>query len=243
MSNNVMKVLRAPTSLVKLFDNCNSRVKYTTLDRDVDYAFVEGDNDVLYIYFEPSDSKTDWKVNFSFPRKPYKDMAIPYRVHGGFLENWKIVEDIVIEKIKEKNADGGYRWKRVITVGYSHGGALAALCHECVWFHREDLREGAIAGISFDGPRVFGGLYVPAALKERWAHFYVVRNYHDIVTHLPPVVMFFRHVGALLKIGAGDDPGFFNAHYPGEIRESLGAFQETERGKEVTADVFGRIEE
>lgn len=243
MSNTIPAVLSAPKTLSALFDNCNSRVQYTTAEREVDYAFVEGANDVLYIYFEPSDGRTDWIVNFSFPRKPYKDMNIPYRVHGGFLENWKVVEDTVIARVTEKNAAGDFRWKRVVIIGYSHGGALAALCHECVWFHREDLRDCGLGGISFDGPRVYGGLYVPAALKERWAHFYVIRNHRDIVTHLPPVVLFFRHVGAILPIGAGEDPGLIKAHYPSEIRESLQEFEKTEEGLKVMEVVLGRTED
>lgn len=230
----------APKTLVDLFNYCNW-IEYQEVGHDVDYAFIEGANDTLYIYFEPSNSKTDWIVNFAFPRRPYKDMQIPYRVHGGFLSNWKAVEDIVIARVTEKGANGDYRWKRVVVVGYSHGGALAALCHEGVWFHREDLREAGLAGISFDGPRVFGGLYVPAALKERWAHFYVIRNHRDIVTHLPPVVMFFRHVGELVEIGAGEDPGLIGAHYPNKIRESLQEFEKNEDSAAIVADVFGRV--
>lgn len=36
-------------------------------------------------------------------------MKIPYRVHRGFLEAWKEVEDIVIDKILEKDAEGDFR--------------------------------------------------------------------------------------------------------------------------------------
>ena len=157
-----------------------------------------------------------------------------YRVHGGFLESWKLVKDIIRAKITEKDMaqqeeiDGverDYKWKKIIIVGYSHGGALAALCHECVWFEREDLRAGDLVGISFDGPRVFAGLRIPKTLKERWAHFYVFRNHGDIVTHLPPVLFFFRHVGTKIRIGAGENPGLIGAHYPDKILASLELFE------------------
>ena len=222
-------------NIVDLFDICNNRRDYTTVKvtkkkferYEVDYKFQE-EGDTLYIFFEPSDGRIDWRVNFSYWRKPYKDMEINYRVHGGFLESWKLIEDIIIEKVTEKAPDGAYRWRKVVIAGYSHGGALAALCHEGVWFHREDLREkeGALVGISFDGPRMFAGLKIPKELKERWRNFYVFRNHSDIVTHLPPVIFFFRHVGDKVMIGAGDNPGLIKAHYPGCIRDSLVDFME-----------------
>ena len=195
-------------SLIELFDICNNRRNYTTIWRtdgkknyEVDYKFLE-EEDTLYIFFEPSDGRTDWRVNFDFWRKPYKHMAHSYRVHGGFLVSWKLIEDAIGAKIREVGADGGFKWRKVVIVGYSHGGALAALCHEYVWYNRIDLRNIGLTGISFDGPRVFAGLWIPDALKWRWAHFYVFRNQDDLVTHLPPVVMFFRHVGNKVKVGA-----------------------------------------
>jgi hypothetical protein len=205
-------------SLIELFDICNNRRDYTTVTRadgkktyEVDYKFEEDAAErTLYIYFEPSDGNVDWRVNFAYWRKPYKDMVVGYRVHGGFLESWKLIDDAIGAKIRELDEeceiteDGcwNWKWQKVVIVGYSHGGALAALCHEFVWYNRVDLRDGALVGISFDGPRIFAGLWVPAALRERWAHFHVIRNQDDLITHLPPVIFFFRHVGNLVKVGA-----------------------------------------
>ena len=155
-------------------------------------------------------------------------MEIPYFVHGGFLKCWKAVEDIVIEKIKEKGANGAYKWNRVIVVGYSHGAALAALCHECVWFHREDLRIFGLQGVGFDGPRIYAGFKVRRAIAERWEHFTMYRNCNDIVTHLPPVLFGFRHVGNLIEIRSDKWVNCFKAHYQSEIRKSLKAYDPEE---------------
>ena len=190
-------------SLVELFNICANGKDYTTVSPankkyEVDYKFVEDEEEkTLYIFFEPSDGKTDWVVNFSYWRKPYKDMEIGYRVHGGFLSSWKLIRDTVTARVIEKDAEGNFRWKRVVCVGYSHGGALAALCHECVWFERPDLRDSADAlqGYSFEGPRVYAGLWVNKDLQERWRNFTTFFNHNDIVPHLPPVLFFFRHVG------------------------------------------------
>ena len=224
-------------SLIEIFDTCANREGYTTVTvekekfkrYEVDYKFEEDeDKHVLYIYFEPSDGRTDWIVNFSYWRQAYDSMKVPYRAHGGFLESWKIVHDAIVKKVTEKGFDGDYKWQHVIISGYSHGGALAVLCHECVWFEREDLRDTkyGIIGLSFDGPRVYGGLYIKPELKERWRNFYVIRNHNDIVTHLPPLLFFFRHVGKVVKIGVGQNPGLIGAHYPERIREGLEDFIE-----------------
>lgn len=88
--------------LSELFHRCAYDIQYQQAGDSVNYAFEE---DImthsLYIYFQGSNSITDWVRNFMFPAKPYKDMEIPYRVHRGFLAAWKTVEDIIIAKITE----------------------------------------------------------------------------------------------------------------------------------------------
>lgn len=72
--------------LSELFYNCAYVVDYKQVGDSVNYAFVEDTKEsTLYIYFQGSNSITDWVRNFMFPTKPYKDMEIPYRVHRGFL--------------------------------------------------------------------------------------------------------------------------------------------------------------
>jgi hypothetical protein len=152
-------------------------------------------------------------------------MEIPYRVHGGFLKCWKTVEKIIIHKILEEDPMevGSYRWRHIVIVGYSHGGALAALCHECVWFHRGDLRQGDhILGYGFEAPRVYAGWRIPKQLRERWCTFTVYRNKNDLVTHMPPLCFFFRHVGAVKKIGKTSKCGLIGAHYRTWVRVGLG---------------------
>ena len=211
---------------LELFKMCNKDKIYTQVGDGVDYGFIEDSGEgILYIFFEPSDGLDDWRNNFSYWRRPYKDMEISYRVHGGFLKCWKTVEDIIINKILEEDPmeNGSYRWRRIVVVGYSHGGALAALCHECVWFHRGDLRQGDhILGYGFEAPRIYAGWRLPQKLKERWRTFKVYRNKNDIVTHMPPVCFFFRHVGEIVKIGAESACGPIEAHYRTWVRVGLG---------------------
>lgn len=200
-------------TLFELFNIVNRGIHFETVGEDVSYAFKQ-EEEVLYIYFEPSNGDIDWKHNFSFWKQPYKDMEIPYYVHGGFLKCWKYVEDIVIERIKDETV------KEIVVVGYSHGAALAMLCHECCWFHREDIRNN-IWGIGFDGPRVFAGFIIPDELQKRWVRFLMIRNHNDIVTHVPPILFGYRHVGIVAKIGKDLDINCIESHYPVHIRTAL----------------------
>ena len=208
---------------------------YITIGKGVDYNFEE-DGDTLFIFFQGSSQKVDWLQNFNFPRKPYKDMDITYRVHGGFLKCWKQVEDIIIAKITEKvtatvmnsrtheyEERPVYKFNRIIVSGYSHGGALAQFCHECVWYHRSDIRDNCWS-YGFEAPRIYAGFTVKKELRDRWAHFILVRNHKDIVTHCPPKLFGFCDLGTVIHIGRfqhyeGCDP--LKSHYPQMIYDSL----------------------
>lgn len=203
-------------------------MQYETIGHDVNYAF-RNEGSTLYIYFEGSSSTTDWIRNFLFGKRPYKDMKIPYKVHRGFLAAWKEVEDVVIAKVTEKkdDAQNEFKWQKIFVIGYSHGGALAGLCHECVWFWRPDLRENGLEGYGFEAPRFYAGYFVKKALKERWATFKVIRDNNDIVTHCPPWLFCFCHVGSIMKIHGDTSlvekrlPKCVKSHYPQVVYDGL----------------------
>lgn len=213
--------------LSEMFRICDDPNGYHTVGDSVDYKYLEeGDN--LMIFFQGSNSCTDWLRNFMFGKRPYKDMDIPYRVHRGFLAAWKEVEDIIIEKIKDP------KWKDITVIGYSHGGALCQFAVECVWFHRPDLREGHMRGIAFEAPRIFAQWKLPDELKERWRNLCVIRTGCDIVTHAPPVIFGYRNIGTMLKL-EGDPslavtdkwvPTCVKYHYPQVVYDALVKYEE-----------------
>ena len=206
-------------SLTYLFNKCLN-ANYKDNDIDTSYAFVE-EGDTLYIYFEGSVTKLDWFHNFMFKKKPYKDMKNPYKMHRGFLKCWKSIEDIIIAKITEK-LDDQFKWKSIRVVGYSHGAALAMLCHECCWYHRNDIAED-LKTIGFEGPRVYGSYKVKDSLKERWKNFRLIRNHTDIVTHVPPFIFGYTHVEEIIKIKRQSFYCFVKAHMWQNVMESLNA--------------------
>ena len=220
--------------LSELFSKCDHGVRYQTVGHDVNYAFEEdAETHTLTIYFQGSSSTIDWVRNFLFKKKPYKDMEIPYRVHRGFLAAWKEVEDIIIDKILEKDAEGDFRWKHIVVVGYSHGGSLAFFATECVWFHRPDLREGGFESYAFESPRVYGNYFIKDELKERWANMTVIRTGSDLVTHCPPAIFGFCHAGKVLKIPGNYKlvnkkiPRCIKYHFPEVVYDALLKYEET----------------
>ncbi len=206
--------------LDQLFRRCLEK-SYTHVENDGDYA-CERRGNTLYVYLQCSNGGTDWKNNFDFPAKPYRRMGhTVWRAHRGFARVWKSVEPHLEKAIKDVTLDA------IVTVGYSHGAALAVFCHEYVWYHRPDLRE-RIEGYGFGCPRVLWGLSSPSLLL-RWERFLVVRNLNDLVTHVPPVWLGYRHVGELLEIGEQGKYSTIDAHRPENILRELCLYEESKK--------------
>ncbi len=203
--------------LSTLFERC-LHIPYIHLENDADFA-AERLGCTLHLYFECSKGATDWKNNLDFPAKPYRHMdGSIWFAHGGFLKVWKSAQKEIAPLMEEPCI------KRVVVVGYSHGGALAAFCHEYIWYHRPDLRR-RLTGYGFGCPRVVWGLLSPG-LRQRWANFTVVRNLDDLVTHLPPKAMGYTHVGKMLTIGAAGKYTPMNAHRPNNILQELRRYED-----------------
>lgn len=181
-------------------------VKYTTIPESGASFFYEKRGATLYIFFEHSNGTIDWRNNFDFPSKPYREMENKWHVHRGFLRVWKSAKEYLKESIFSPDVKG------IIIVGYSHGAALALLCHEFCVFHRPDIADN-IFGYGFGCPRVVYGC-LRQQICERFKHFYVVRNCRDIVTHLPPILFGFRHVGNIIHIGKKAKYGPIDSHRP-----------------------------
>ena len=204
-------------NLYGLFKRC-LEIPYTRVDNSGDYAYERIGN-TLYIYLESSNGKEDWKNNFDFPAKPYKDMEGKiWFAHSGFLKVWKSIEPHIKKLILDPTVEG------IETVGYSHGGGLAVLCHEYVWYNRPDLR-GRIYGYGFGSPRVIWGLK-KREHNIRWESFTVIRNTDDIVTHAPPALFGYFHVGSILEIGEKGKYSSIDAHRPESYLTELKRYDE-----------------
>ena len=170
-------------------------------------------NDCLYLYFEKSNGATDWKNNLDFPAKPYHEMQNTWFVHRGFLRVFKTIKPYIAPYVADKNIN------RIVISGYSHGAALALLAHEYSVFNRPDIA-GDISGYGFGCPRVVWGK-TSKSLQARLANFTVIRNCRDIVTHLPPTMLGYRHVGKMLHIGIDKHYNGIDSHRAENYLSSL----------------------
>lgn len=202
-------------NLYALFNAC-LLVEYKKIGKSTNYALIRK-NQTLYVFFESSNGVTDWKNNLDFPAKPYRrNCKTVWFAHRGFIKAWKEVEPIIASTICDRTI------KQIIIAGYSHGGALAVLCHEYAWFNRPDIRRN-VFGFGFGAPRVFWGV-ISNELKLRWENFTVIKNINDLVTRLPPATFGFKHVGKLIKIGKKGKYSGIEAHLPQNYLEELKSF-------------------
>lgn len=207
-------------TLSALFTAC-LQIPYEKVGVSANYA-IKRENETLYIFFQGSDGTTDWKNNLDFPAKPYKRMGKTiWFAHRGFLNVWKELEPFLSKDIADRH------YRKIVITGYSHGGALAMLCHEYVWYHRPDLRD-SLQSYGFGAPRVFWGIKT-REIKRRFESYTVIRNINDVVTRLPPVVLGFRHVGELLKIGAKGNYTAVDAHRSQNILKELLKYEQTQK--------------
>lgn len=186
----------------ELFKKCLT-APYKTVEESGSY-YVEKRENALFLYFECSNGKEDWKNNFDFPVKPYRDMKDKWYCHRGFLKVWKAIEPYIAEVILNPEIDV------IVSIGYSHGGAIAQLCHEYCKFHRPDC---LVEGFGFGSPRVLWGV-ISENVRERFNEFLIIRNGRDIVTHLPPKCFGFRDVAKIVEIGNKNAYNCIEAHYP-----------------------------
>lgn len=214
MDQNRTAALCAPDTLYSIFERCRYAT-YTHTENDASYAF-EREGGRLYLLFEKSNGATDWYNNLDFPAVPYSNAGSIWFCHRGFLRVWRTLKPLVSDVIAQPGIDS------ITVVGYSHGAALAVFAHEYVWFHRPELRQ-RLTGYGFGCPRVLWGFCVRAALAERWERFFVIRNMDDLVTHLPPLLLGYRHVGHLLEVGKAGLYGRVDAHRPEHYEEQLRA--------------------
>lgn len=195
--------------MLKEFEFCfNNSDKYIHVENDGSYM-LQRDGGLLEVYFQCSVSEEDWRNNFDFPAKPYREMKDSWFCHRGFLKVWKSIEPYIQADIMDPTVT------EIHIVGYSHGGALAQLCHEYVKFNRPDV---IVRGLGFGSPRVVWGP-MSKEVKERFKGFTVVRNGNDIVTHLPPVIFGFRHICEVVKVGESE--GLIKDHYPDRYADAL----------------------
>ncbi len=205
--------------MVNLFKRCLS-AQYIHTAESGEYA-IEIDGDTLYLLFECSSGAEDWINNFDFPAEPYGQMKRKWQCHRGFLRVWKAMQKQIESNVKGILAEHK-QIKKIVCIGYSHGGALCVLATEDMAYLYGDRY--TIEGYGFGAPRVLWGK-IPHEVKNRLGRFITVRNIPDIVTHLPPLVFGFRNAGTMLRIGKRGKYTSVEAHFPASYIAELEEYE------------------
>ena len=172
----------------EIFNNIVTTRNWITSGNDVQYVIKETPS-CVFIFFQWTESLQDWKQNFKFWVKPYKNMKTTWYVHKGFLQNWKSVQDEIISKLDIKG-------RIVMVAGYSHGAALATLCFEDLKYRYPDAD---IYGVVYGSPRV---VWLPKkSIQYRFDAMYNIQVQGDLVTKVPFGIMGYKHVGFRYNIG------------------------------------------
>ena len=206
--------------LSELFTKCLTR-RYEEAPGEVNYA-LESEGETLQIYFEASRGLADWKRNVSFPAKAYSGASGTWYAHYGFLHAWRAVRPLILARLRREPP------RAIVLVGYSQGAAIATLCYGDL-YDRRAVAPSSLFCYAFASPRVLWG----RVDEERWRGLTVIRNLDDLVTHLPPSALGFRHVGRLLEIGERGRYGRLEAHTPEAMLRELVRAESVGSGLEI----------
>ncbi len=156
------------------------------------------DSGVLYIAFQGSISKKDWLQNFRAWVRPYKHQPFSWFAHSGFVRKWKSIEEDILGKVREDKP------RDIHLLGHSQGGAIAILAHEDICFNFLEYRF-LLKTTTYGSPRVISA-WNWDKLEPRFSRVIRVAANWDIVPHLPPAVLGFRHMGNEERFNPGYAP-------------------------------------
>jgi len=166
-----------------LFAEYGFTQKYKFLDKDGAQGHVVCSDDEILITFRGTQPDHINDLAADLDTLPKKNG--PGKVHEGFRREARKLYDQVIEFVKD-NLDG----HKIFVTGHSLGAAMATyIAQELNW-----LKPGnEIKLYTFGSPRLGDHHYVNAMDIEH--HRFV--NCNDIVTHVPPAAIGFKHHGNL----------------------------------------------
>lgn len=208
------------------YNKCLS-VDYTHTEKEASFA-IEREGGRAVIYFEASNGIPDWRHNLRFASRPYWLTEENYRCHRGFLSVFLSALPYLEKTVRDKSV------REITVVGYSHGAALALLCHDYIAHKRDDLAD-SLFGYGFGTPRVFKKTLSRRA-KKRFRNFTYITNRGDIVTHLPFRLFGYRHVKKQMKIGKRWRYSMVDAHRPENYLTELQNAAERSKRKEFVYD-------
>lgn len=164
---------------VALFNDIKSRT-YVKAGDDVDYDIdLNHEEKMITLYFEETTTKRDWRNNFRFGAKVYKNQQSCIRAHRGYANAYKTVNDRIMNEMKlamERFPD-----YHITITGWSYGGAMAVLAAEDFFFRFKKVP----FLMTFGAPKVIFGRKAAAYINSVTTCVQF-KQWNDLVTYLPP---------------------------------------------------------
>lgn len=161
---------------------------WKTAGNKTQYKIIELQDSVI-LAFQGSVQDVDWKYNFDFIVKPYKKQPHWWLTHRGFAKAWKLAENQITSEVLNI-LDG----RELVIVGYSHGAVIASFAYEYFIFHGYNVQGHVFGSARF--------CWLPSRyIRARFNDLNVYLTYGDIVGHLPFVILGYRHIGEVTKVG------------------------------------------
>lgn len=142
-------------------------------------------NNAIIASFRGSDNTKNWVDDFDFLQIPYLKCA-GCLVHNGFYYGYMTISSSVKSQVQLLLSK--YRGASVYVTGHSLGGALATVAALDI----KHTFNPPMKVYTFGQPRVGNGLYAHH-FQSQIPDSYRVIHYADIVPHLPPIALDFKH--------------------------------------------------
>jgi hypothetical protein len=197
--------------LLNEFNSCIGG-DWKTCGKDVQYRIDRLGPNQAYLSFQGTVSITDLEIDLKVFCNPFKEKPKDKYgnvMHHGFQEGFESAFEIIHKEL----IDMGIQYVNVR--GYSLGAAYAQIF--TLYLPKVGIETEALV---YGSPRIF---WLPStALKdEAKRRILRIENQDDIITHLPPYLLGFKHIGHVYKIGVSDC--FYNIakHVPSEYTKEL----------------------
>ena len=195
----------------ELFDLITAEKYLHVGAREVSYRIRRVGRRTVHILYEWSRGVEDWLSNFDLAPCRTRFAEASCLVHRGFYHAYCTVRERVLSALCDRAIS------RIAIGGYSHGAALAALTAADIDALCRERQIEAVA-VGFGSPRVLWGGAADARLFSRVA---VLRCGWDVVTHLPPAPLGYRHAGRVVTLPEPKRHTPWDAHREASYRAAL----------------------
>jgi hypothetical protein len=191
------------------------KTKYTKSGDSVDWAVkVYPDEKLIRLLFEESTEDRDWRNNFDFPIKPYKQQDNTLWFARGWGNAYKSCNDEIMEKLTKTFYELKDQSYTVEVCGWSYGGAMALLAAEDFCY-----RTGYLPGVvTFGAPKPLWGRKTKKYVASCLAYCFQYAHVNDFV----PVCIPLPGYRMVNKVKVGKDFCILKYFKTGEYHCSYG---------------------